>query len=47
MQKNTAERYMLCRVYKQILKLLFGIVFFYSLWYAMTTKGPVNYGDEL
>ena len=47
MQKNTAERYMLCRVYKQILKSLFGIVFFYSLWYAMTTKGPVNYGDEL
>ena len=33
--------------YKQILKLLFGIVFFHSLWYAMTTKGPVNYGDEL
>ena len=25
----------------------FGIVFFHSLWYAMTTKGPVNYGDEL
>ena len=38
---------LLCRVYKQILKLLFGIVFFHSLWYAMTTKGPVNYGDEL
>ena len=47
MQKNTAERYMLCRVYKQFLKLLFGIVFFHSLWYAMTTKGPVYYGDEL
>jgi hypothetical protein len=47
MQKNTAEHTLLCRVYKQILKLLFGIVFFHSLWYAMTTKGPVNYGDEL
>ncbi len=28
MQKNTAEYTLLCRVYKQILKLLFGIVFF-------------------
>ena len=46
-EKNAAEYTLLCRVYKQILKLLFGIVFFHSLWYAMTTKGPVYFGDEL